>query len=690
MKTLLFEIGTEELPARFIEGAKEGFKKALEEAFYAKRIKFGEINVFATPRRLAALVFGVSPKQEEIVILKYGPPVTVAYDEKGTPLKPALGFAKSQGVAIDDLKKVEKDGVLVLACEKKEGGKDTEDILPEIVGDVISKIPFPKKMRWGFETFEFARPIQWLCVILDGKVIDVKIADVKSGNLTYGHRFLTKGPIVINNPLDYVPKLKEAYVIVDENERMRLIMEGIEKIEKETGSKAVFSEELLKEILYITEFPYAMKGSFDPIYLTLPYYVVINVMQSHQRYIPLVGENGVLKPYFIFFANTLSPFSDVIVKGNEKVLKARLDDAKFYFEEDKRMDFFSLYERLDSVVFHEKLGTMKEKAERVEKIAGHLADLLNFKDISKLKRASKLLKVDLLTHMVAEFPELQGKMGRIYAQLRGEDEEVSYAIEEHYLPLSSEGELPKTRLGIIMSIADKIDTLVSFFSVGITPTGNLDPYGLRRCAIGLVRTIVGKELHISLGDLISFSYLSASHIEKRLPLDVIKTELLNFIATRFKFLMIDEGYEYDLVESVLSFAHLDLFDAYLRLCSLKEVRSVPEFEKLIVGFKRVFNITKKVEDSYEVKRELFEKEEEETLLSVYEVRKEPYYSYIKERKYKEAVRLLMDFKEPIDRFFDRVFVMVDDERIRKNRLGLLKRIKDMFTDFCDFERIKSD
>jgi glycyl-tRNA synthetase beta chain len=690
MNDLLIEIGTEELPARFIENSKEAFKSLIEESLIARRISFEKIEVFGTPRRIVAYVTNLSGKQEEILTLKYGPPTDIAYDQTGNPLKPAIGFAKSQGVSVDELIRVERDGIEVVAYEKKEGGRKTEEILPEILKETIQKIPFPKRMRWGYETFEFARPIKWLLVLYGEKVIHVKIADVISGNVSFGHRFLKQGPILINNPREYFSKLKDAYVIVDDKERKRLIVDGINRIERESNAKALYDESLLNEILYITEYPYGLKGKFHNSYLKLPVPVLINVMRSHQRYIPLGHEDGTLEPSFIFFANTLPKDERVIIRGNEKVLKARLDDASFYFEEDKKIDLFSLYEKLASLMYHEKIGTMKEKVERVEKIADYVARVLDIQQPDKVKRASKLLKVDLLTHMVGEFPELQGKMGRIYAELKGEDKEVSSAIEEHYYPTSTEGKLPETRLGTIMSISDKIDTLVSFFSCGISPTGNLDPYGLRRCAIGLVRILVEKGINLSLQELISIGYKEGEKIRNRLPLDDVKYELTDFVVTRFKYLMIDRGYDQDLVESVIPWASLDLYDAYMRLLTLNEIRSVPDFEKLIVGFKRVFNITKKMEGTYEVKKELFQKKEEEILHSVYEIKKDPYLLLMKERRYRDALSSLIEFKDPIDRFFEKVYVMVEEESVRNNRLALLKNIKDMFLLFCDFQKIKSD
>ncbi len=690
MKDLLIEIGTEELPARIIENVKEAFRTLIEEALASRGVQFGHSSSYATPRRISVLVNSVSVRQKETITLKYGPPVKIAYDSSGNPLEAAFGFARSQGVDLKDLLIVEKNGVKVIACEKREGGKNTEDILPEIIRDAVEKIPLPKKMRWGYETFGFARPIRWLLVLFGESVIELKIADVQSGNLSYGHRFLCPNPVQILRPSEYFSKLKEAYVIVDERERRNLIVEGIRKIEEETGSKALYDEPLLNEILYMTEYPYPMKGKFDPSYLSLPPSVLVNVMKSHQKYIPLISQDGTLSPYFIFFANILPRDEGIIVKGNEKVLKARLDDAKFYFEEDKRQDLFSLYEKLSNVIYHEKIGSMKEKVERIEGIARFLKSHFNLADIPNLERTSKLLKVDLLTRMVSEFPELQGKMGKIYAELKGEEGDLCMAIEEHYYPLSSEGKLPNTWLGTIMGIADKIDTLVSFFSLGITPKGNFDPYGLRRCAIGLIRILVEKGLFLPLDELISCAYREGEKISNRMPLERVKEDLIDFIATRFKFLMIERGFDQDLVESVMAFASVDLYDGYLRLESLHRMRQIPEFERLLIGFKRVFNITKKFENEDNVKSELFEKKEEEELFKTYELKKGPYLYLIREKRYAEALSLLIDFKDPIDAFFDNVFVMVEDKTIRENRLALLKKIRDTFLSFCDFQKIKSE
>lgn len=690
MSDLLVEIGTEELPARFIEEAKDGFVSLLRETFDSQRIKFSEISSYATPRRLAVIVKDLSQKREETVTIKYGPPVRIAFDEHGNPKKPAFGFANSMGVPLENLIKVEKDGVLVLACERKEGGEKVEDVLPNFLEELIPKIPFPKRMRWGYEKVEFARPIRWILALYEEKPIKLRIADVESGSVSFGHRFLRPDPIEIKKPSEYLSKLEEAFVIVDQKKRRDIIIEGIKRFERDLKASAIYDESLIQEILYLTEYPYALLGSFDATYLELPEPVLINVMRSHQRYIPLSSESGKLMPNFIFFANTIPKDESIIIKGNEKVLKARLDDARFYFEEDRKLDLFRLYDRLSSLTYHEKIGSMKEKAERIKGIALHLAESLGYKDLEKVEVASRLLKTDLLTHMVGEFPELQGRMGRIYAELRSIDTEISQAIEEHYFPHGSEAALPSTKLGTIMALSDKIDSLVSFFSVGISPTGNMDPYGLRRCAIGLLRILLELEIHINLQETIKKAYDLGSTIRTRNPLNEVLQDLEEFLKARFKYLLIDLGYEQDLVESVLPWVRIDPYDSYLRLKALRKMRENFDFQRLIVGFKRVYNITKKIEDSEPVLPDLFEKEEEGRLYSKYLDTKETYYELLGKRKYDQALDLLTSFKDPIDRFFDNVFVMVDEEMVRRNRLSVLSKIKSMFRDFCLFEAIRSE
>jgi glycyl-tRNA synthetase beta chain len=687
VKTLLFEIGTEEIPARFIEPAKEGLFMLLKDGLNASRISFGNIKIQATPRRMAAFVYDVSEKQNESITLKYGPPLNRAFDESGAPTKAAQGFAKSQGVSVEELKKAVKDNVEFIAVEKLEKGMPAKEVLSGLFEDIIPRIPFQKRMRWGNESFEFARPIQWILALFGEEPVMFTVADVKSGNFTYGHRFLSSGRIEIAHASDYVEKLKTNSIVLNEEERMETILQGIKRIEGEVKGYAVRDNDLIKEIMNITEYPYPLKGEFDARFLAIPKEVLVNVMKSHQRYIPVLNGQGELMPYFIFFANTVPVEDKNVIRGNEKVLRARLADAQFFFDEDRKTPLSDLYERLSSIVFHVKLGTLKQKTDRVIKISYSLSSSIGLADIGKVDRAAKMMKADLLTHMVGEFPELQGVMGRIYASYQGEADDVARAIEEHYLPSGGNSSLPETPLGTIIGIADKIDSLTSFFSVGIMPTGNLDPFALRRQALGIIRIAIDKKLHTLLNEMIETAYESAEAINGRLSLQETSASLIDFIVTRFKFSMIEEGRNQEFVESVLPYVAKDIYDGYVRLITLETQKSIEDFKKLMVGFKRAFNITKLITEDREINVSLFKETQEHTLFNLYESRKEVFSAYMQEKRYDDALSILVGFKETIDDFFDKVFVMDKDEATKDNRLALLKKIKDMFLMFGDFSKI---
>ncbi len=688
MSDFLLEIGTEEIPARFIGPAKEGFAAILKDNLTAARISFGEMTIQATPRRMAAIIRDVSDRQSDSVTVKYGPPWNRAFDGSGAPTKAATGFAKSQGVTVEELRKMAKEGVDFIAVEKAEKGQPAKEVLSGLLGDVIAKVPFQKRMRWGNETFDYARPIQWVVALLGSEVIDFSVADVKSGNFTYGHRFLSSGKVEIADPSQYTEKLRAASIILSEEERMETILKGISRIEGEVNGRAVRDDELIKEIMYITEYPYPLKGSFEEKYLEVPKEVLINVMKSHQRYIPILNGTGELMPYFIFFANTVPADDKNVIRGNEKVLRARLADAEFFFEEDKKTPLLGLYERLSSIVFHVKLGSLKQKIDRVMEITRFLAPIVGFKDDAKIDRAVKMIKADLMTHMVGEFPELQGVMGRIYARMQGEDDEVATAMEEHYLPTGGNANLPETALGTMIGIADKVDSIVSFFSVGISPTGNLDPFALRRQALGVIKILIDKKIRVPLEELVKTAYDSGESIKARHSFEETKAALTDFIATRFKFSMIEEGHNQEFVESVLTCVENDIYDGYVRLTTLEGQKSIEDFKKLMVGFKRAFNITKAITEDREVDAALFREPEEQTLFSLYEARKQDFFALMSEKKYEDALAILVGFKETIDNYFDKVFVMDKDEAIKNNRLALLKKIKDMFLTYGDFFKIR--
>jgi glycyl-tRNA synthetase beta chain len=689
VKSFLLEIGCEELPARFIRPAQEGLGKLLEERLQALRIGHGEVALFGTPRRLAVLVGDMEEKQTETTIVKFGPPAARAFDQAGAPLAAALGFAKSQGVDVSELKIRRKEAAELVCVEKVEKGLDSRDALATLLPDVISRIPFQKKMRWGQGAFEFGRPLHWIVALLGSEIVPFEVADIKSGNKTRGHRFLSPGDLTISDAAGYVSYMKARYIIVDEHERRSMMDNAIRTIETEAEAKAVSDDDLLEEIEYITEYPRGLKGGFEEKYLSLPKVVVVNVMEGHQRYVPLEKPDGSLLPGFIFFANTIPVAPAEVIRGNEKVLRARLADAQFFFEEDKKVRLDDLHDRLDAVMFHKRLGSLKDKSERISAIGSTLAVAADLSFGSKISRTAKLIKADLLTHMVGEFPELQGAMGRIYAEYQGEDPEIALAIEEHYYPIGTDGKCAESDLGSVMALADKFDSLISFFSVAITPTGNLDPFALRRQAIGSIRTLVAKGYHVPLDQIFHTGY-EALKTEGKVPFETLSQTLSEFIGTRFKFLMMEEGHDQEFVNAVLPWVTEDVFDGYLRLRALETQASIEDFRRLMVGFKRVYNITKTITEERTVNPSFFEHQEERDLYELYETKRSPFLSHISNRRYDEAIGVLVGFKETVDRYFDKVFVMVDDESVRENRLVLLTKIRNMFLKYGDFSKIRAE
>ncbi|MGD0487815.1 MAG: glycine--tRNA ligase subunit beta [Syntrophorhabdales bacterium] len=691
MKPFLLEIGCEELPSRFIGPAKDGLAKALKEGLAALRIGYGHshIRVYGTPRRLAVLIDDVAEKQQESVTIKFGPPADRAFDGQGVPLPPALGFARSQGVDVGELKIRRKEAADLICVEKIEKGGPTVEVLAGFLPDAIARIPFRKKMRWGRSTFEFGRPVHWIVALFGDEVIHFNAAGgVSSGNASIGHRFLSAGRVVITHIPRYLEEMRAAYVIVDDAERMQVMKAAIHAIEAKTGATAIADADLLEEICYITEYPHGLMGAFDAAYLELPRAVLVNVMKGHQRYIPLEREDGALAAAFIFFANTLPADPAQVIRGNEKVLRARLADARFFFDEDKKTRLPALYEKLEAVMFHKRLGSLKDKAGRVAALAAFFAPALGVTDRAKVVRAAMLIKADLLTHMVGEFPELQGTMGRIYAGYQGEDADVSRSIEEHYYPSGTDGRLPETALGALMALGDKMDSLISFFSVGITPTGNLDPFALRRQALGCIKIVIDRACHVPLPQLIEAGFDALGGIAGKISLETLRDALSEFIATRFKFLMVEEGHNQEFVGAVLPCVIIDIYDGYMRLRALETQSSIEAFRRLMVGFKRVYNITKTLHDVLPPDPALFTQQEERALYDLFEAEEGEFLRDMQERRYPEAIGVLVGFKETIDNYFDKVFVMVEDETVKNNRLSLLTRIRDMFLQYGDFSRIR--
>lgn len=689
MNRYLLEIGVEELPARFVKTTLAQMEKYVSEKLNEKRIPFDEMKFYSTPRRLVLLIEGLPERQEDLEKEVKGPSKKIAFDEEGNPTKALEGFMKGQGVALEDISTKEHNNVEYIFANKIEKGRSVEEILKDSMPDMIKSISFPKSMKWGGKNLRFARPIRWLLSLFNDRVLEFNLEGIVAANITRGHRFLGSSHIEIDNIDEYFTALKDNYVMVDRNERKEKIKYGCEKLAREKGGNLLFDEELLDEITNIVEYPTPMIGRIKEEYLDLPKEVLITPMKEHQRYFPVVDDKDRLLPYFITVRNGNEEYLDIVVKGNEKVLGARLEDAKFFYYEDIKQPLQNYVEDLKDIVFQEKLGTLYDKTMRVQKLAGKIGSYLEVGEETKknIERAGYLSKADLVTNMVGEFSELQGIMGREYAAESGENEITSLAIYEQYLPRFSNDELPTTTAGAILSIGDKLDTIAGIFAIGIQPTGSQDPYGLRRQALGIINIILDKKLNLSLEELVDFAlYIYVE--ENGLAFDYykVKDEILNFFDGRIKNMFIDMGIRYDVVEAILGTDIDDVFDLKLRADKLNLWLDKEGLSEVLSAFNRVKTLAEKAETD-EVKRELLVEEEEIKLYETFNSVEEKVKDSLNCKEYDKALDYMVSLKGPIDQFFDNVMVMVEDEELKNNRLGLVKQISNTMLLICDLSKI---
>ncbi len=689
VRDLVFEIGCEEIPAGFLPPALKAMKQLAAGLFREAGLEFSGISTLGTPRRLTLYVADLAEKQADRSESILGPPKKIAFDEDGRPTKAALGFARSHGVSVEELKIKETPRGEYLFLERCIPGKKTPELLLELLPRLVSEIPFPKSMRWGDLSWRFARPIRWLLAIFGREVVPVEIAGLVASNITYGHRFMAPAPIEIGSLVEYVRKLREAYVIVDPAERLAMTLDEIKDRARDVGGQVLEDKDLLEENANLVEYPYAICGQFDETFLELPRAVLITAMAEHQRYFAVIDDKDQLMARFIAVNNTRPQNPEALIRGHERVLKARLEDARFFFEEDKKIPLEARVEELKGVSFHEELGSLYEKVVRIKALSAYLAERLAPDKIDLVKRAAWLSKADLMTEMVQEFPSLQGVMGREYALLSGEPPEVAQAIYEHYLPTKAGGELPETIIGAIISLADKADTLCAFFGIGERPSGTADPFGLRRQALGIINTVLKLGLHLSLKDLLDQAILLLADRLNRSQEEVLE-EVIGFIGRRLQGELVSRGFRSDLVEAVTSVSFDDLEDTRQRLLALSSFYERPEFAALSVGFKRVMNIIKKQGELPPLNQALLLEEAEKELHRAFIQVHERVAPLILEKKYDEALAGLLELKEPIDRFFDQVFVMVEEEDIRHNRLALLKAIAELFLKIADLSKIMED
>ena len=681
-KDLLLEIGTEEVPAHAMPGILDELAENAAKALSALRLEYKDISTVGTPRRTALFVAGLSERQPDVESERRGPSIQAAFDADGNPTKAAQGFARGQKV--DPSALVRKDGY-VYAMVHEEGAA-TESLLPEILKGLVTGLAFPNSMRWGSLDFRFIRPLRWLVALYGEDVVPFEVASVHSGRSSRGHRFLGHETFEIGKASDYISACEQEYIIVDQNRRRDMIRAQIEETAKANGGVAEITEDLLEEVTYLVEYPTALCGNFEEKYLALPPEAVITPMRDHQRYFPVKDASGKLLPLFITVRNGGKDYLDVVQHGNERVLRARLADAQFFFDEDRKKPLEKHLEKLKTVVFQEGLGTVYDKAGRLERLAATIADTLGVDASEKTKavRAAKLAKADLVTGMVTEFTELQGVMGRSYALLDGEDAEVAEAVDEHYLPRFAGDRLPQTTAGRIVSLADKIDNIVATFSRGLIPTGSQDPFALRRQALGLVRTVIEAKMRFSLSVLVAAA-MDALDISDAAARDKMQADVAEFLRLRVKNVLDEAGVRYDVADAVLGDVD-EICAVYQRAEAVAKALAGGSLNAPVQAFTRAGNLAQKAE-SAEFDAASFAVSEEKSLAEAYETAKSKTETCVKADDYTGAIAAISEMTKPIDAFFDAVMVMDEDAKVRANRLGLLKAIDALTKNVADFSKL---
>lgn len=681
-KDLLLEIGTEEVPAHFMPGILAQLKEKATAKFQEMRLDFDEVTTLGTPRRTALLVKNLAETQQGASSEYKGPSTAIAFDKDGNPTKAAIGFARGKKVDVADL--VVKDGY-VYAVSSEEG-KQTVELLPTLLKELVEGLNFPKNMRWGDLDFRFVRPLRWLVALYDEEVIDFTVANVTSGRVSRGHRFLSEGDFTINKASDYEQACKDAFIIVDQEKRRDIIKAQIEEIAKAHNGHAEITEDLLEEVIYLVEYPTALCGTFEDKYLKLPKEAVMTPMRDHQRYFPVLDDNNNLLPLFITVRNGGDYCLDKVQHGNERVLRARLADAQFFFDEDRKHSLYDYVEKLKTVVFQEGLGTIYDKANRLAELSAFIGEKVNATEdeIKTTKRAAILAKADLVSAMVCEFTELQGIMGREYALLDGEGQEVATAIYEHYMPRFAGDAEPASVAGRLVSLADKMDNIVATFSRGLVPTGSQDPFALRRQALGIVHTIIETNYTISISEIAdkAMDLLNITDSEKRAE---IQKNVAEFFTLRLKNVLSDNDVRYDIIDAVLENAD-EVAGTYAKACVTAQEIASGVLNDAIQAFVRVGNISKKAENNV-INEALFTLDEEKALYNIYVAVAKDVETALNNKDYKTAIDKMQELTAPINNFFDNVMVMDKDEQIKNNRLALLKNIDTLIKSVADFGKI---
>lgn len=701
MEKLLFEIGTEEIPAKFMPGILKQLKELAAAKMQELRIPFEDITVYGTPRRMAFIAGGVAETQADVVVEAKGPSVKIAY-VSGAPSKAAQGFARGQGVDVKDL--VVRDNYVYAV--KHLAGQPVVELLPGLLMDILTSLSFPKTMRWADYEFRFVRPIRWMVALFGDQIIPVEICGVKSGKYSMGHRFMqqslkaaaesqgllsaalskvgnkvysalagVKGAVEIPSAGDYKKVMYDNFVMVDQDERRALILQQIKDLAAQNGGEAEINEDLLEEVNYLVEWPTALCGKFEEKFLSLPKECIITPMREHQRYFPVLDEDGNLLNKFITVRNGGSEHLDIVTHGNERVLRARLSDAEFFFNEDRAIKLEDRLEKLKTVSFQEGLGNMYDKSERLVKMAEMLRFAINTPvDEEELRRCALLCKTDLVTGMVIEFTELQGVMGREYALLDGEKPEVATGIFEHYLPRFAGDALPATTIGRIVGIGDKLDNICATFSRGLAPTGSQDPYALRRQALGVINILLDANYHISLAKIIAGTLylldIKPEETGKLVP------QIMEFFKQRLRNLLMDQGIRYDVIDAVFADKRNDdMVDLAVRCKALAAYVEAGNAEPLVQVSVRVSNLCKKIEKEVAISGALFKDESENKLHEVVAAVSKEIIPEIVLYDYAAVLKAGEKVIEPVNTFFDNVMVMDEDENVKNNRLAMLEEVR---------------
>ncbi|MBA4535862.1 glycine--tRNA ligase subunit beta [Bacillus aquiflavi] len=682
---LLIEIGLEELPARFVTNSMNQFSEKITKWLSEKKIIFGEVEAFSTPRRLAVLIKDVAEAQEDIQVEAKGPSKKITVDKSGNWSKAAVGFSRGQGMTVEDIYFKEINGVEYAFVNKFIKGQKTLQLLPDLK-NVITSLHFPKTMRWANQDLRYIRPIKWIVALFGTDIIPFSITNVKTNRITFGHRFLGK-ETEITNCNEYASLLLKEFVVVDPAKRKEMIRSQIEQIQMKNDWVILIDEDLLEEVNNLVEYPTALFGKFDDSFLNLPEEVLITSMKEHQRYFPVKSPDGKLLPYFITVRNGDQNHIDIVAKGNEKVLRARLADADFFYKEDQQLEISTALKKLEKVVYHENIGTMIDKTNRVRKLTSWLANQLEFSktELQLVDRAAEICKFDLVTNMVNEFPELQGFMGEKYALQKGENADVAKAINEHYMPRNADDHTPQTHIGATLAIADKLDTIVSFFAIGVTPTGSQDPYALRRQAAGIIDTLLNQKWEIEIEELVATSL----HFVKEdgiLQGDItqVESQIIHFFKLRIKHLLQDRGIRYDLIEAVIGGTIGSIPSLIKRSDILEKEKDSLDFKENIEALSRVLNISQKQEKSGEVDSSLFENNFE---LELHEKIEKVKISLNAVKSEHEYYQLLVSLKPEINQYFDHTMVMAEDKKIRNNRLNQLNELAQLIITFANVNKI---